>query len=527
MTRNIIRRKWRIPGGWEGLSRLPARGRASLSKIVALRPGCQPATLPSMRTLVWFRGKDLRVADHGPLREAAEAGEVIPVFCLDPCFFAPARAREIPHRMAFLLDSLRSLAANLAHLGTRLVVVEGRSVARLPELAARWKVDRVAAQAWVEPFARERDRRVASALDAEGLSFDLQEGATLVPPGSLRTQAGTMFGVFTPFARAFARAAAVPEPRPAPRSLPPLPPGLEPVAEAPIPSLADLGIPENPRLVRGGEKAARQRLQAFLGEPLARYREGRNRMDWDCTSRLSADLKFGTLSPAQVWHAVAGQFGTGRDADVDAFLNELVWREFSHHLLWNRPDLLEHPFRPAWEGFPWREDAPGFEAWAEGRTGFPVVDAAARQLRAEGFVHNRARMVAASFLTKDLRVSWQAGEAHYLRWLVDGDWAPNNAGWQWAAGCGCDAQPWFRIFNPASQGRRFDPDGTYVRRWVPELAGLEARWIHAPWEAPEAVRKGLDYPPPVVDHAQARAAFLATAKAHLGGGTPPGGPGED
>lgn len=473
--------------------------------------------------LVWFRGKDLRVADHGPLLEAAGRGEVIPVFCLDPFFFAPERARAIPHRMAFLLDALRSLEANLAHRGSRLVVVAGASTERIPELAARWKVDRVSAQAWVEPFARERDRRVAAALGALGIPFDLHGGATLVPPGSLRTQAGTMFGVFTPFARAFARAAAVPASRPAPRSLPPLPEGLEPVPESPIPTLADLGIPENPRLIRGGEREARQRLKAFLGEPLSRYREGRNRMDWDATSRLSADLKFGTLSPASLWRAVSDQFGTGRDADVDAFLNELVWREFAHHLLWERPDLLEHPFRPAWETFPWQEDDAGFGAWSGGRTGYPVVDAAARQLKAEGFVHNRARMVAASFLTKDLRISWRAGEAHYLRWRVDGDWAPNNAGWQWSAGCGCDASPWFRIFNPASQGRRFDPAGDYVRRWVPELAGLDARWIHAPWEAPEPVRRGLDYPAPIVDHARARAEFLAVAKAHLGGGAPPGG----
>ncbi|MFN8012564.1 MAG: deoxyribodipyrimidine photo-lyase [Holophagaceae bacterium] len=476
-----------------------------------------------MRTLVWFRGKDLRVADHGPLRQAVEGGGLIPVFCLDPFFFAPARARALPHRMAFLLDGLRSLQANLAHLGSRLIVVEGRAVERIPELAARWRVDRVSAQAWVEPFARERDRRVAAALGAHGIPFDLHDGATLVPPGSLRTQAGAMFGVFTPFARAFARAAAVPSANPAPRALPPLPAGLEAVPEAAIPTLADLGIPENPRLVRGGEKAARARLKAFLAGPISRYREGRNRMDWDATSRLSADLKFGTLSPAAVWWAVAERFGAGHDADVDAFLNELVWREFAHHLLWDRPDLLEHPFKPAWEGFPWLADEAGFEAWSEGRTGYPVVDAAARQLKAEGFVHNRARMVAASFLTKDLRISWRRGEAHYLRWLVDGDWAPNNAGWQWSAGCGCDAQPWFRIFNPASQGRRFDPDGDYVRRWVPELAGLDARWIHAPWEAPEDLRRGLDYPAPILDHARARADFLAAAKAHLGGGRPPGG----
>ena len=203
-----------------------------------------------------------------------------------------------------------------------------------------------------------------------------------------------------------------------------------------------------------------------------------------------------------------------------AFLNELLWREFSHHLLWKWPELLERPFRPAFVGFPWRENKGAFEAWTAGRTGYPIVDAAARQLLAEGFVHNRARMVAASFLTKHLLLDYRLGEAHYLRWLTDGDWAANNSGWQWSAGCGCDAQPWFRIFNPVAQGQRFDPDGDYVRRWVPELADCPTACIHEPWKAPSRLRANLDYPAPIVDHALARARFLATAKGHLGRATP-------
>jgi deoxyribodipyrimidine photo-lyase len=193
-----------------------------------------------------------------------------------------------------------------------------------------------------------------------------------------------------------------------------------------------------------------------------------------------------------------------------------LWREFSHHLLWTWPELLKRPFRSAFAGFPWREDAADWEAWREGRTGYPLVDAAARQLRAEGFVHNRARMVAASFLAKHLMLDWRLGEAHYLAWLTDGDWAQNNAGWQWSAGCGCDAQPWFRIFNPVAQGLTFDPEGAYVKRWVPELADCPAASIHTPWKAPKPLRVRLDYPDPIVDHAFARQRFLATAKAHLG-----------
>ncbi|MEM6991269.1 MAG: FAD-binding domain-containing protein, partial [Myxococcota bacterium] len=204
-----------------------------------------------------------------------------------------------------------------------------------------------------------------------------------------------------------------------------------------------------------------------------------------------------------------------------AFRNELVWREFSYGSLWDRPELLSEPFRPSFRGFPWQAAAAGWKAWTAGQTGYPIVDASARQLLGEGFVHNRARMISASFLCKHLLVDYRRGEAHYMRYLVDGDWASNNAGWQWSAGCGCDAQPYFRVFNPVLQGRRFDPAGDYVRRWVPELAKLPARWIHQPWAAPPAaladagVTLGRSYPRPVVDHRLARERFLAVAKAHL------------
>jgi deoxyribodipyrimidine photo-lyase len=244
-------------------------------------------------------------------------------------------------------------------------------------------------------------------------------------------------------------------------------------------------------------------------------------MDLDGTSRLSADLKFGTLSARQVWHRVSREVEDARSQR--AFLNELVWREFAHSTLWDRPELLAEPFQAKWRGFPWRDDEPGWRAWVEGKTGYPVVDAAARQLLAEGFVHNRARMIAASFLTKHLLLDFRRGEAHYMAHLTDGDWAQNDAGWQWSAGCGCDAQPYFRIFNPVSQGETFDPEGDYVRRWVPELARLPAKFIHEPWGAPReileasGVRLGATYPHPVVDHKLARERFLATAKAHLGG----------
>ena len=466
-----------------------------------------------MRTLVWFRGKDLRVADHGPLTEAAAGGEVIPLFVLDPFFFAPERARELPHRMQFLLESLQVLAASLAALGSRLVVVPGRSVEVVPRLAAQWRVDRVLAHRWVEPFGRERDRRVGEALGREGIPFRLFEGETLLPPGSVRTGQGGPFRVFTPFSRA-CRARLDPGPvLPAPKTLPPLPAGVAADA-ASLPGPEDLGLCPNPRLLRGGEEAAWSRLRTFAAGPLAQYGAHRDRLDLAGTSRLGADLKFGTLSVRAVWQ------GAGSGEGSASFRNELLWREFSHHLLWEWPDLLRRPFRAAFEGFPWRDEEGAWAAWTEGRTGYPVVDAAARQLKAEGFVHNRARMVAASFLAKHLLLDWRRGEAHYLKWLTDGDWAANDAGWQWCAGCGCDAQPWFRIFNPVAQGQRFDPRGDYVRRWVPELTDCPAAFVHEPWKAPKAVRAKVDYPDPIVDHAWARARFLATAKGHLGGGPP-------
>jgi len=281
----------------------------------------------------------------------------------------------------------------------------------------------------------------------------------------------------------------------------------------PIPTMEDLGMTSNPHLLPGGEKAARARLKAFLGGPITAYGGDRDRMDLPGTSRLSADLKFGTLSVRTVWQAAA-EAGTGDS--VRRFLNELLWREFSHHLLWEWPDLLKRSFREDFAGFPWHEGAVAWQAWRLGQTGYPVVDAAARQLMTEGFVHNRARMVAASFLTKHLLIDYRSGEAHYLRWLTDGDWAQNNAGWQWSAGCGCDAQPWFRIFNPVTQGLKFDPSGAYVKRWVPELAECPSAFIHEPWKLPRALRTRLDYPDPIVEHALARQRFLATAKGHLG-----------
>jgi deoxyribodipyrimidine photo-lyase len=392
--------------------------------------------------------------------------------------------------------------------------VHAKSIEVVPTLARAWHVQRVVAHRWTEPIGRERDRRIQRALS---VPFDLYEGETLLPPGSLRTSSGSPYNVFTPFSRAFHQAFEVGDALPAPRALPPLPEDIDAAGE-PLPELGDLGINRNERLLAGGESAAKTRLTRFIRDAAKRYHLDRDRLDLGGTSRLSQDLKFGTLSPRTAWDRVTVALARSAPSARRSFQNELLWREFTHATLWARPELLSAPFRPAFAAFPYRDDAGVWDAWTSGTTGYPVVDAAARQLLTEGFVHNRARMISASFLTKHLLVHYRRGEAHYMKYLTDGDWAQNNAGWQWSAGCGADAQPYFRVFNPVLQGEKFDPDGAYVRRYLPELANVPARHVHAPFRAPSGVlatagvRLGVSYPRPIVDHGAARARFLALAE---------------
>ena len=470
-----------------------------------------------MRTIVWFRGKDLRVGDHEPLARAAAEGEVIPLFVLEPRFFGPGRARRAPHRMQFLLESLAGLQEGLSQRGSGLVLLEGPSTSALPRVAAQWKVDRVWAHRGSEPGGRARDDEVASALD---VPLRLFEGETLAPPGSIRTRAGRPFSVFTPFKRAFLEGGFLHRAHPAPESLPPLPSCIGLKAGG-IPDCSDIGLKHNPQLLPGGEQAGRSRLRKFLTGPADLYQTLRHRLDREGSSRLSVDLKFGTLSVREVWQRtweILGDTPSGT-----AFRDQLLWREFGYHSLWDRPEVLQRPFRSDFLGFPWKSDEELWTAWTEGRTGFPLVDASALQLLREGWVPNRARMISASFLTKQLLIDYRLGEAHYMKYLVDGDPAQNNLGWQWSAGCGCDAQPWFRVFNPVLQGDRFDPSGGYVRRWLPRLDRLPNHYIHRPWAAPArvleaaGVRLGQDYPYPVVDHSRARDRFLKVARNYLRG----------
>ena len=425
-----------------------------------------------MRTIAWFRGRDLRVEDQAALAE----GAVIPVFILEP---GTLEVEAAPFRVPFLIQRLQALRANLQELGSDLVLLEGRPEDLLPVLGQRWGVEAVRTLRNVEPGWQTREVELGARLAAAGLGYEVLEGDTLITPGSLRTGAGGPFRVFTPFARAFRREVTVARPRPAPVSLPPLPSGVQGLTWPWAPGAA----------AQAGPKA---RLKGFLNGGLKTYGEGRNLLGEDGTSRLSAELSCGALSARVLWQAVNTRLGHGFDPDVHTYLNELVWREFAYHTLSEWPALVREPFRDAWRGFPWVDDPAALEAWKAGKTGYAVVDAAARELLATGHVHNRARMIAATFLTKHLLVDWRSGEAHYRRYLVDYDPASNVMGWQWCAGCGVDAQPWFRIFNPETQAKRFDPQGAYVRRW---LSGPPA--------------------PPIVDLAMGRARFLAVAKQYL------------
>ncbi len=451
----------------------------------------------SARGLHWFRN-DLRLRDNTALAALCRrADQWLPVFVFDPRLALPADAPR--HR--FLIDCLERLSRDLARRGIPLLVRRGRAETVLPRLLRQTGATLLSFNEDTTPFACRRDAAVRLAAERSGIEILTRPDRVVFGAAEVRTVTGGWYSVYTPYRNAWWKRWAQ-DPRLPMQSL---------RLPGPIPGFASDPVPrEKPTAVRlpaGGETAAHRRLERFLDGPVARYAEDRDRPDLDGTSRLSPYLRFGVISVRQCFaraeEAAAAEPRLRRG--VAKWLDELVWREFYSAILEEHPRARRENYRREYDAVVWNDDLAGFEAWCEGRTGYPIVDAGMRQLRATGWMHNRVRMIVASFLTKDLLIDWREGERFFFEHLVDGDPASNSGGWQWAASTGTDAQPYFRIFNPVTQGRRWDPEGRYVRRWVPELQDLPDPHVHAPWEAD---RRPGNYPAPLVDHAEQRAVAL-------------------
>lgn len=457
-------------------------------------------------TNIWWIRRDLRLRDNQALTSAlAKGDQVVPVFIIDPILVGAGNSSE--KRLAFLWSGLRSLEKQIEDRGGRLIVRKGAPVEQLKLLMQESNASEIFSEQDFTPYARRRDENVQRLLPLKLLS-----GLTYSHPKQITKRDGTPYQVYTPYKRAWKR-----QPLPTSADVLPAPEHLS----TPL-DLGSESIPSSPRLSSqvqfiSGESVAQQRLRAFIsGEdpPIYRYALARNLPDVDGTSGLSPYLRFGMLSARQ---AIVAALAAKLDAQVqseaegaEAWLNELIWREFFVAILYHFPDVLATGFRPNLREIKWRNDQIEFQAWKDGQTGYPIVDAAMRQLLQTGWMHNRSRMIVASFLTKDLLIDWRWGQRWFMQNLIDGDLAANNGGWQWVAGTGTDASPYFRIFNPITQGKKFDPAGTYIRRWVPALENVPEGYIHTPWEMPEQEQKevgcviGLDYPPPIVEHRWAR-----------------------
>lgn len=442
--------------------------------------------------VMWFR-RDLRLSDNPALVEAVRAGDgVVALFVLDPVLWGPAGA----NRRSFLVGCLRSLDEAM---GGALVVRGGDPVEVVPAVAREVEADTVYAAADFGPYGRRRDEDVADALAGDDRVLVLEGSPYAVEPGTVTNQAGDPYKVFTPFYKAWKQVG-----RPEPVRRPSDPTWVTGLATDDLPGAE----PTADDLPEPGEEAAARRLDNFLRTHVERYADRRNHPGEPGTSGLSPYLKWGCIHPRQI----LSRLGDTKGESV--FASEVAWREFYADVLFHHPASAREAFQDHMRAMeldegPETDDA--FAAWAEGRTGYPIVDAGMRQLRSEGWMHNRVRMIAASFLVKDLHLDWTRGARVFMEHLVDGDLASNQHGWQWVAGTGTDAAPYFRVFNPVTQSKRFDPDGTYLRRWLPELAHLDDRTIHEPWTAEaDLFEQGAgEYPPPMVDHDAERKEALA------------------
>ncbi len=464
-----------------------------------------------MRTIVWFR-QDLRLDDNPALAHAANRGTVIPLYILDET--PPPRGRPIGGASRWWLHhSLKSLSTSLGGL----VLLRGAATEVLPALVERTGATMVVWNRCYDPYAVRRDKALMSDLGARGIEVASFNGSLLLEPWQVATSDEKPFKVYSPFWRACLR-----KRFDAPLRTPSL-------KLADISALGDrlddwLLLPTRPNWAKGfnlewqpGEKPARKKLERFLATSLASYSELRNRPDLPGVTRLSPHLHWGEISPRQIWAAVHESLSAKPSlvGAANKLLSEIGWREFNHHLLYHFPAMAENHWRPAFDAYPWANNPSALKRWQKGLTGYPMVDAGMRELWATGYMHNRVRMITASFLVKHLRTDWRKGEAWFWDTLVDADLANNVASWQWVTGSGADAAPYFRIFNPIEQGRKFDPEGAYVRRWCPELTRLPTANIHAPFEADPTtlncagIRLGQNYPLPIVEHGAARRDALA------------------
>ncbi len=441
--------------------------------------------------LVWHRA-DLRTHDHPALHHAARvSNQIAPVFVLDPVLLKMPYSGQT--RIAFLYANLHALNESYQKLGSSLVVRYGKPEEELLKLARESGMRVVYALRSDEPIGRERDARVKEALEKNGVELKLFESDTIQQPGSIKSLSDTSYKVFTPFWKTWSNV---------PILTLPTPKKLEPHG------LSSLEIPEPKApvsLPKAGELAAQAQLERFIKDTGLFYDSLRDTPAVDGTSRLSSHLHLGVISPR---HAAA----RAQRAGMTAWVRELCWRDFYRHLMVDEPRLATEAFKPRWKTFPWRNSNSDFEAWKSGNTGYPIVDAGMRQLLETGWMHNRVRMIVASFLTKHLLIDWRLGEAHFMELLIDGDLASNNGGWQWTAGCGVDAAPYFRVFNPVTQGEKFDANAEYIKKFVPELEPLEPKFAHQPWAM---TRPPKTYANPIVPLSVGRERFLEAAKRHL------------
>jgi deoxyribodipyrimidine photo-lyase len=455
---------------------------------------------------IWWIRRDLRLSDNHALISALDQAErVIPLFILDPILInSPFTSQE---RVAFLYQGLDKLDEDLRKRGSRLVMRQGDPLTVLSQLCRETGAQVIYAEADVSPYAKRRDAQVTRELPLR-----LTPGVTIHTPQDLLKPDGSPYTIFTPFKRKWESLPFTGKPLAAPENLHPLP-DVDSMEVSGLPGIA------SELAFKAGEQEAKQRLESFIDSDLSQYSGRRDRMDMDGTSGLSPYLRFGMISARQAaWVAketVAGAQGPINSNSVETWLTELVWRDFYASILDHYPQNLCNSFRKELRDMHWLEDADGFTAWAQGLTGYPIVDAAMRQLRKTGWMHNRARMITASFLVKDMLIDWRLGQRYFMQNLIDGDPASNNGGWQWTAGTGTDAAPYFRIFNPVLQGKKFDPQGAFVRRWAPELYSVPDEYIHTPWKMQSDVQRqvgcviGKDYPRPIVEHAESRRRALA------------------